>query len=118
MHRRIHVRTGVVRQCDRQCLRSEHRVARVFLLRVIAPHRDDDWWMRRMGLGAMKQLAAEINEFHWSTLRARCGTMLGLCLVREEATMAGLSDILETTQLEKVAGGFVFTEGPLWQPDG
>ena len=32
--------------------------------------------------------------------------------------MAGLSDILETTQLEKVAGGFVFTEGPLWHPDG
>ena len=31
--------------------------------------------------------------------------------------MAGLSDILETTQLEKVAGGFVFTEGPLWHPD-
>jgi gluconolactonase len=32
--------------------------------------------------------------------------------------MAGLSDILETTKLEKVAGGFVFTEGPLWHPDG
>ena len=32
--------------------------------------------------------------------------------------MAGLSDILETTQLEKVADGFVFTEGPLWHPDG
>jgi gluconolactonase len=32
--------------------------------------------------------------------------------------MAGLSDVLETTQLEKVAGGFVFTEGPLWHPDG
>ena len=31
--------------------------------------------------------------------------------------MAGLSDILETTQLEKVAGAFVFTEGPLWHPD-
>jgi gluconolactonase len=31
--------------------------------------------------------------------------------------MAGLSDVLETTQLEKVAGGFVFTEGPLWHPD-
>src|SRR6516225_4055765 len=36
----------------------------------------------------------------------------------EDATMAGLSDILETTQLEKVAGGFVFSEGPLWHPDG
>jgi gluconolactonase len=32
--------------------------------------------------------------------------------------MAGLSDILETTSFEKVAGGFVFTEGPLWHPDG
>ena len=31
--------------------------------------------------------------------------------------MANRSDILETTQLEKVAGGFVFTEGPLWHPD-
>jgi gluconolactonase len=32
--------------------------------------------------------------------------------------MAGLSDILETTNFEKVAGGFVFTEGPVWHPDG
>ena len=32
--------------------------------------------------------------------------------------MATLSDILETTSFEKVAGGFVFTEGPLWHPDG
>ena len=32
--------------------------------------------------------------------------------------MAGLSDVLETTKLEKVAGGFVFTEGPLWHPEG
>jgi len=32
--------------------------------------------------------------------------------------MAGLSDILETTKFEKVAGGYVFTEGPLWHPDG
>jgi gluconolactonase len=32
--------------------------------------------------------------------------------------MAGLADVLETTQLEKLAGGFVFTEGPLWHPDG
>ena len=31
--------------------------------------------------------------------------------------MAGLADILETTQLQKVADGFVFTEGPLWHPD-
>ena len=32
--------------------------------------------------------------------------------------MAGLSDILETTAFEKIAGGFIFTEGPLWHPDG
>ncbi len=32
--------------------------------------------------------------------------------------METLSDILETTAFEKVAGGFVFTEGPLWHPDG
>jgi gluconolactonase len=32
--------------------------------------------------------------------------------------VANLSDILETTKFEKVAGGFVFTEGPVWHPDG
>jgi gluconolactonase len=32
--------------------------------------------------------------------------------------MAGLGDILETTALEQVATDFVFTEGPLWHPDG
>jgi gluconolactonase len=32
--------------------------------------------------------------------------------------MATLSDILETTELQQVANGFVFTEGPLWHPDG
>ena len=32
--------------------------------------------------------------------------------------MTTLADILETTTLEKVAGGFRFTEGPLWHPDG
>jgi gluconolactonase len=35
-----------------------------------------------------------------------------------EETMTALSDILETTALERVATGFVFTEGPLWHPDG
>ena len=29
-----------------------------------------------------------------------------------------LPDILETTQAERLATGFVFTEGPLWHPDG
>ena len=32
--------------------------------------------------------------------------------------MTTLSDILETTVLDRVATGFVFTEGPLWHPDG
>jgi gluconolactonase len=36
----------------------------------------------------------------------------------EETTMATLSDILETTELQQAATGFVFTEGPLWHPDG
>jgi gluconolactonase len=32
--------------------------------------------------------------------------------------MENLSDVLETTTLEKIAGGFIFTEGPVWHPDG
>jgi gluconolactonase len=32
--------------------------------------------------------------------------------------VATLSDILETTELQQVGTGFVFTEGPLWHPDG
>jgi gluconolactonase len=32
--------------------------------------------------------------------------------------MAGLSDVLDSTGLQRVASGFVFTEGPLWHPDG
>jgi gluconolactonase len=32
--------------------------------------------------------------------------------------MTTLSDILETTTLERAATGFLFTEGPLWHPDG
>jgi gluconolactonase len=32
--------------------------------------------------------------------------------------MTILSDLLETTNFEKLADGFVFTEGPLWHPDG
>ena len=32
--------------------------------------------------------------------------------------MTTLSDILETETLEKIADGFIFTEGPLWHPDG
>jgi gluconolactonase len=29
-----------------------------------------------------------------------------------------LATILETTEAERLATGFVFTEGPLWHPDG
>jgi len=29
-----------------------------------------------------------------------------------------LSRVLETAQAERLATGFVFTEGPLWHPDG
>jgi gluconolactonase len=36
----------------------------------------------------------------------------------KQTKMASLSDILETTALQRVANGFVFTEGPLWHPDG
>ena len=32
--------------------------------------------------------------------------------------MAGLDTVLETTAAERPATGFVFTEGPLWHPDG
>jgi gluconolactonase len=32
--------------------------------------------------------------------------------------MDGLNDILETTEAERPATGFGFTEGPLWHPDG
>lgn len=32
--------------------------------------------------------------------------------------MTGLSDILETGEAERLATGFVFTEGPLWHKDG
>jgi gluconolactonase len=32
--------------------------------------------------------------------------------------MTTLADILETTALERVSSGHVFTEGPLWHPDG
>ena len=32
--------------------------------------------------------------------------------------MTKVSDILETTVLDKIATGFVFTEGPVWHPDG
>jgi gluconolactonase len=30
----------------------------------------------------------------------------------------GLSDLVESQEVERIADGFQFTEGPLWQPDG
>jgi gluconolactonase len=32
--------------------------------------------------------------------------------------MTTLADVLESSELQKVASGFLFTEGPLWHPDG
>src|SRR5713101_10012108 len=32
--------------------------------------------------------------------------------------MQGLSQIVEAGEAERLATGFVFTEGPLWHPDG
>ena len=29
-----------------------------------------------------------------------------------------LPEVLETTEFERIATGFIFTEGPLWHPDG
>ncbi|HET7912798.1 MAG TPA: hypothetical protein VFL49_12260, partial [Pseudolabrys sp.] len=29
-----------------------------------------------------------------------------------------LPEVLETTEAERLATGFIFTEGPLWDPDG
>src|SRR5882672_3891063 len=34
------------------------------------------------------------------------------------ATANYLPDVLETTDAERLATGFIFTEGPLWHPDG
>ncbi|MDX2157615.1 MAG: SMP-30/gluconolactonase/LRE family protein [Hyphomicrobiaceae bacterium] len=34
------------------------------------------------------------------------------------STVNDLPDVLETTAAERLATGFVFTEGPLWHPDG
>jgi gluconolactonase len=31
---------------------------------------------------------------------------------------SGLSDLIESVEVERLADGFQFTEGPLWQPDG
>ena len=33
-------------------------------------------------------------------------------------TANDLPEVLETTEPERLATGFIFTEGPLWHPDG
>src|SRR5438874_12243839 len=37
---------------------------------------------------------------------------------REENAMNGLSQIIDQAEAERPGTGFVFTEGPLWHPDG
>jgi gluconolactonase len=51
----------------------------------------------------------EAGRFH-----ARCGRLKQ----ETEETMMTLADILEASTPQKVASGFLFTEGPLWHPDG
>src|SRR5450759_728734 len=98
---------------------------------MIAPDGHDDRWMRRMHLSAVKQVAAEVDQFHGSLhLLVRSATNLPDLQAgadsgamapanKEVASMETLSEILDdTSSFEKVASGFVFTEGPLWHPDG
>ena len=33
-------------------------------------------------------------------------------------TANDLPEVLETTEPDRLATGFIFTEGPLWHPDG
>jgi gluconolactonase len=55
--------------------------------------------------------------------RMRAGGSVATVL-REFSTMAtvlrdaGLSALVESETIERLAGGFQFTEGPLWEPDG
>src|SRR5687767_2245239 len=53
----------------------------------------------------------------WSTAAAACA---GSDDARSDAMAAAnyLPDVLETTTPERLATGFIFTEGPLWHPDG
>src|SRR5262245_66219159 len=37
---------------------------------------------------------------------------------RESIMATQLTDIVESSQAERVATGFVFTEGPVWHPEG
>src|SRR5437763_634532 len=46
---------------------------------------------------------------------------LGANSVTKERTMPAANDLpeaLETTEAERLATGFIFTEGPLWHPEG
>ena len=47
-------------------------------------------------------------------------TMLALDIYqcRESIMATQLTDIVESSQAERLASGFVFTEGPLWHPEG
>src|SRR5262249_60107382 len=47
-------------------------------------------------------------------------TMVGLNIYQyKESIMAvQLTDIVESSQAERLAAGFVFTEGPVWHPEG
>ena len=64
MDRGVDMRAGVVAEGDRQRLRADRRLARRDLLVMVVPYRDDHGGMARMGVGAMKDLAAEIDDFH------------------------------------------------------
>src|SRR5215510_10548657 len=39
-------------------------------------------------------------------------------LTEEDGMPATLADIVESSEAERLATGFAFTEGPLWHPDG
>jgi sugar lactone lactonase YvrE len=41
-----------------------------------------------------------------------------MCNTKEDSMAATLSDIVESSEAERLATSFVFTEGPLWHPDG
>src|SRR6266567_2118122 len=54
----------------------------------------------------------------WTCRRGGSSLRLEDAFGWEETKMAVLDTILETTEAERLATGFVFTEGPLWHPDG
>src|SRR5712671_4510793 len=54
----------------------------------------------------------------WTCRRGGSSLRLEDAFGWEETKMAVLDTILESTTAERPATGFVFTEGPLWHPDG